>query len=363
MKKKTLIILCLSVIILSLSGCEKNNTRFGDGAEHEDLRAYIDDLSSWNLKESDFKNSSFKYRYSHYDSTEKISSISDEISIKYNLDDKKKIVSAELSFNADSKNAVLKIIQKLTTELNQNYTISSQKIRNFALSSDGYDFDKLDNDENLVDLINSKISDKQKKIEIESYYNPVDSNFKKISLEITLESGKNNNYENSYIFLKITNDPDDDCFDSENIYGAGKSTTYEEDSADEKDEISLKNESKKKKKKFIKSCKTYDYKKLKRYAGEYYSEKIAVRVKISQVLNNSDSTWYRAYQVVNGDMDIDKEFIIIDNRQDPDPKLLEDDIISVYGEYDGLEEITRSISDTTDEIPSISMQYMKLRSE
>lgn len=120
---------------------------------------------------------------------------------------------------------------------------------------------------------------------------------------------------------------------------------------------------KQKKTDYIKSCKLYDYKKLKRYEDKYYGKRIAVRVHISQVLNDGGTTWYRAYEAVNGDYDLGREYTIIDNRIDDSPKLLKGDIISVYGKYIGLNDVTRAIDGVSEEVPAIDMKYVKLRSE
>lgn len=117
------------------------------------------------------------------------------------------------------------------------------------------------------------------------------------------------------------------------------------------------------KKEYIDKCKIYDYKKIKRNESKYYGKKMAVRVRISQVLEDSGTTWYRAYQIIDGDWDISKEYTIIDDRSSQTPKILEDDVISVYGEYTGLNKVTRALGETTDEVPAINMKYMKLRSE
>lgn len=117
------------------------------------------------------------------------------------------------------------------------------------------------------------------------------------------------------------------------------------------------------KEEYINKCKMYDYKKIKRNESKYYGKKMAVRVKISQVLQDSGTTWYRVYQIVDGDWDISKEYTIIDYRSSQTPKILEDDVISVYGEYAGLNKVTRALGETTDEVPAINMKYMKLRSE
>ena len=44
-------------------------------------------------------------------------------------------------------------------------------------------------------------------------------------------------------------------------------------------------------------------------------------------------------------------------------KALEDDIITDYGEFTGLEKITRALTSTTDELPRIEVKYADLVEE
>ena len=53
--------------------------------------------------------------------------------------------------------------------------------------------------------------------------------------------------------------------------------------------------------------------------------------------------------------------IVYDERKDTEkPKLLEDDIITVYGTFDGLEKQTSALLGTKSEYPAIKMKYVEL---
>lgn len=120
------------------------------------------------------------------------------------------------------------------------------------------------------------------------------------------------------------------------------------------------------KKEFIKKCKTYKYKSLKRNPDKYQYKNIVATVKISQVINDGGNTAYRCYVYTGGeyvDYDTNKEFYIVDDRKNKSPSLLEEDVIKVYGIYAGNVDLQRALTGTTDKVPGISMMYVKLISE
>jgi len=118
---------------------------------------------------------------------------------------------------------------------------------------------------------------------------------------------------------------------------------------------------------YMKSCKKYDYKKLLRDPDDYIGKRINLKVKISQVMDGGwfdDGTYYRCYTDNEGyDVYFDDEYYIADARTEKDVKLLNDDVITVYGEYIGCESLTRALTGTQDEIPKINMFYVKLHEE
>lgn len=137
--------------------------------------------------------------------------------------------------------------------------------------------------------------------------------------------------------------------------------TTEASTASKKDLEKIKKQAKKD---FVKQCKTYDYRKLIRNESKYTGKPVAYRVKIAQVMKDSYTNGYRAYIVRNGQTDIDCEFYIKDLRSDSEReknKLLKDDIISVYGRFNGFKQITRALTKNTDDVPRIDMQYVTLR--
>lgn len=114
-------------------------------------------------------------------------------------------------------------------------------------------------------------------------------------------------------------------------------------------------------------CQTVDYKELCRYPEKYEGTKIVVKVKVSQIIDanfsGSEKAW-RTYTDNSGyGFYADDEYYMLDKRGGDAVKILEDDIITVYGEFTGLEKITRALTSTTDELPRIEVKYADLVDE
>lgn len=114
-------------------------------------------------------------------------------------------------------------------------------------------------------------------------------------------------------------------------------------------------------------CQTVDYKELCRYPEKYEGTKIVVKVKVSQIIDanfsGSEKAW-RTYTDNSGyGFYADDEYYMLDKRGGDAVKILEDDIITVYGEFTGLEKITRALTSTTDELPRIEVKCADLVEE
>lgn len=119
------------------------------------------------------------------------------------------------------------------------------------------------------------------------------------------------------------------------------------------------------KKEYIKSCMTYNYKDVLRKPDKYIGNRIREKVKISSVHEKgllNDTKYYFANSKDEYDSWYGDEYVIFDNRSKQSPKLLEDDIIEVYGEIAEPEE-TVSLIVNSSEVFAIDMKYVKLISE
>lgn len=111
-------------------------------------------------------------------------------------------------------------------------------------------------------------------------------------------------------------------------------------------------------------CRQMDYKELFRYPDKYKGTKVMVKVRVAQIVSanfsGSRKAW-RAYTDNSGyGFYTDDEYYMLDKRGGDAVKILEDDIITVYGEFTGLEKITRALTGTTDELSRIEVKYADL---
>lgn len=113
------------------------------------------------------------------------------------------------------------------------------------------------------------------------------------------------------------------------------------------------------------SCQEYAYKDVLRNPDEYIGERIKVTVKISSVHEESwsnDCKYYFAYSDDGSGWYFENRYGVFDRREEQNPKLLEDDIITVYGEIAETEE-TQSLIVNSEEIFCIDMKYIDFISE
>lgn len=117
---------------------------------------------------------------------------------------------------------------------------------------------------------------------------------------------------------------------------------------------------------FISSCIEIPYKTLARNPEDYIGEHVVLTVKISQVMQGGlfdSNEYYRVYTNDEYDMWIGDEYFMYDARIDDDMKLLQDDIIKVYGEFSGTTTVTRALTGTNEDVPSFKAVYVELIEE
>lgn len=175
---------------------------------------------------------------------------------------------------------------------------------------------------------------------------------------ITVLSNTESNYENSEDYESSEEITDfDDQKRKENIE---KLTS---DIEDEKDSEIITPTFKE----YIVDCQEYNYKDVLRNPSDYIGKKVKIEVEISSVHEESlfnAGKYYFAYSkedkdsnYYHGDM-----YGIFDNRYNTDLKLLEDDVIMVYGEIVE-SEYTKSFILSSDELFCIDMKFVELISE
>lgn len=114
------------------------------------------------------------------------------------------------------------------------------------------------------------------------------------------------------------------------------------------------------------SCKAVNYKDLCRYPDEYLGTRICLTIKITQIFNqgaSSSKKWVGRTDNDGYGVYLDDEYYFIDKRASGSVKLLTDDVVTVYGDFVGLENLTRALTDTEEELPKIEVRYADLLAE
>ena len=114
-------------------------------------------------------------------------------------------------------------------------------------------------------------------------------------------------------------------------------------------------------------CEEIPYKTLARYPEENTGKYIKLTVQINQVLQGGlfdSNKYYRVFTNNDGyGVYFSDEYFMYDFRIDDETRLLEDDIITVYGEFVGVETITRALTGLEEEVPAIKAYYIDILDE
>ena len=115
------------------------------------------------------------------------------------------------------------------------------------------------------------------------------------------------------------------------------------------------------------SCRTVGYKDLCRYPEKYAGTRIVIKAKVQQIMDaslfSSDKAWRVQDNEDGYDMYLGNEYYAVDKRESGSVKILQDDIVTIYGEFTGTAEITRALTMTKDEIPRVEVKYADLVDE
>lgn len=117
---------------------------------------------------------------------------------------------------------------------------------------------------------------------------------------------------------------------------------------------------------FISSCEEISYKTLARNPEDYVGKHIVLTVKVSQIVQGGlfdDGEYYRVYTNDEYDMWLGDEYFMSDYRDEKDMKILVDDILLVYAEFDGTKQIERAFTGTKEDVLSIKAIYIELIEE
>lgn len=118
---------------------------------------------------------------------------------------------------------------------------------------------------------------------------------------------------------------------------------------------------------FRNSCTELSYKDILRNPDDYIGNNVVVTVKVAQTgISGSffDTNEYmRAYSNDEYDWWMGDTYVLIDKRTTDTTKILQDDIITVYGTFVGTQEFTLALTGTSEEYPVFEIKYMDLIGE
>lgn len=122
-------------------------------------------------------------------------------------------------------------------------------------------------------------------------------------------------------------------------------------------------QAKKDKENFIASCIEVSYKDLARNPNTYIGKKLKITVEIQQVISSGFSTnayrCYEDYDIHSGATYLDKEWYVEYYLSDDESRILEDDIVTFYGTYDGTSKLERALTGVTDYVPTLKAEYIE----
>ena len=115
---------------------------------------------------------------------------------------------------------------------------------------------------------------------------------------------------------------------------------------------------------FIATCEEISYKTLARYPDDNIGKRFVLTVQINQIVQGGwfdSSEYYRVYTDNDGyGFYYGDEYFMYDCRIDDTTKLLEDDIITVYAEFAGMQSVTRALTGTTEDVPAFKAYYIDI---
>ena len=147
-----------------------------------------------------------------------------------------------------------------------------------------------------------------------------------------------------------------------------KKKTADSQKVEEKEKTAEKKKSEDPEKEFKKSCQKFDYKKIARNPDKYMGQNFKVTVQIYSVSEGGLFTkaYMKAYTDDGSDTYFDNMIYLFD-EQDKDSKsyvnILEDDIVTVYGTFEGMESSTNFLNGEKSKDIALHLKYAKLIKE
>lgn len=191
-----------------------------------------------------------------------------------------------------------------------------------------------------------------------------------VAIIISIKSTGNESENADYASSEVTDEYDaydayDEFDESEQTTTTTRATTTTKAITTTKSEAELKIETQKEKEKYISKCIEISYNDLARNPNKYIGEKLKITVEVSQILSGYlfSSNGYRCYEdydIYSDDTYFEKEWYIDYYLDENEPRILEDDVITFYGTYEGTVGLERSLTGTTEYIPNLDAKYCEI---
>lgn len=113
------------------------------------------------------------------------------------------------------------------------------------------------------------------------------------------------------------------------------------------------------------TCEEIDWKELARYSEKYVGQRISVTGQVNQILGSGWASTggcqlYEDYDISTGDTWLQKEWFVGIDAENASPRILENDIVTFYGEFSGTTNMERALTGTTDKIITLKAAYFTI---
>ena len=119
---------------------------------------------------------------------------------------------------------------------------------------------------------------------------------------------------------------------------------------------------------YINSFKSIPYNDLIRNPDAYVGQKIKVEIEINQIISEGFLTeggyrGYEDYDLREDETYLKKEWVVLYELDEGETKILEDDVVAFYGEYQGTKEVERAVLNIKESLPYLKGEFYEIVKE
>ncbi|MDE6476333.1 MAG: hypothetical protein K2L08_05710 [Erysipelotrichaceae bacterium] len=108
------------------------------------------------------------------------------------------------------------------------------------------------------------------------------------------------------------------------------------------------------------SYKTVQWDELVRNPDQYINQKIRVVGKIAQIIDGNQARLYEDYDIMKSDTFMKKEWYLSINATQEAPRIIADDIVVLYGTYEGTVKVTRALTKVQELLPKLNVKHYEI---